>query len=538
MANRETPTSLNLNPYTGEWGYTQVAHLLRRTMFGATVADIAKIQAKSMSDAVDLLLADQPAPPDAPLVWYHIEIGGVVDGQTWVNLDYNSVNDFNRSQSLVGWYVQLLLTQNISIREKMTLFWHNHFSCGITAVSDARYMYIHNGLIRSNALGNFKTLVKSVTLDPAMLRYLSGNKNVATAPNENFARELQELFTIGKGSEVSAGDYTTYTEADVKAAAHVLTGWKDDRDTITAVFNASQHDPGDKQFSVRYANTVIKGSTDQTGAERELDDLITMIFNQNETARYVCRKLFSWFVDYKIDDAIEQNVIGVMAQTLIFNNFEIKPVLSQLLKSSLFYDAAYRGCMIKTPIDLVIGSVRTLGIAMPSPDKITTQYYGFISLRETAGHMQMSLLEPPNVAGWPEYYEAPQYHELWLNSGTLGARVTFLDDIATDKFQLVVQDYEKTSFDPTQLIKQLSDPTDPKKIIADLAKLLYPNPLADDQMTSLHEQLLSGLPDYEWTSEWTTFLADPLNPTKKAAVKTKLVTLIKYMLELAEYQLM
>jgi uncharacterized protein (DUF1800 family) len=539
MNPKQTPLSLTLDPYTGPWGATQAAHLLRRTMFGATSRDISLVKRMVVSDAVDsTLLAVQTAVIDPPLVWYHSEIGGVVDGQTWVNLDYDKTHDFDRSQSLVDWHVNLMLTQGISILEKMSLFWHNHFSCGTTTVGDARYMYKQSILIRNNALGNYKSLVKSITLDPAMLRYLSGNQNVASAPNENYGRELQELFTIGKGPEVAAGDYTTYTEADVKAAAHVLTGWSDDPKTVSTVFTAANHDPSDKQFSARYGNQVIKGGSDQAGAERELDDLLTMIFSQPETAKYICRKIFRWFVDYVIDDTIEQNVIAPLAQTLVTNNFEIKPVLSQLLKSSLFFDAAYNGCIIKTPLDLVIGTMRTLSVGLPLPDNITDRYNGFLSLYETSSNMLMTLLEPPNVAGWPEYYEAPQYHELWINSGTLDARIKFLDDIVTNQYIIVGQFPLPANLDPTAVAKLSSNPSDSATLVSDLATLFYPNPLTADQLTTLVDVLIPGLPTYEWTNEWTGFIADPTNAVTKSAVSTKLTNLIKYMVELAEYQLM
>jgi uncharacterized protein (DUF1800 family) len=536
MNSTPAPLSLTLDPYTGPWGFAQATQLLRRTMFGATSADIASMAKLTMSAAVDALLAVQAAPKDQPLVWYHLD--SVPDGQTWVNLDYNAGQDFNRGLSLNGWCTNLLITQNISIREKMTLFWHNHFSCGLSAVADARYTYKQNLLLRANALSNFKSLVKAITLDPAMLRYLSGNLNVASAPNENYGRELQELFTIGKGPEVSSGDYTTYTEADVKAAAHVLTGWSDDPKTIAPVFTAANHDPSDKHFSARYGNTIIKGAADQTGAEREIDDLLTMIFNETATAQYICRKLFRWFVDYQVDSTIEQNVIASLAQTLITNNFEIKPVLSQLFKSSLFFDPAYTGNIIKTPLDLIIGTVRTLGVQLPHPENITSQYYGWITLQLTGANLQMALLDPPNVAGWPEYYEAPQYHELWINSGTLDSRIKFLDDIISNTYQMTVQTYYTSNVDLTQLALQLSDPTNPVTLISDLANLLYPNPLTTDQLKTLHDQLLPGLPDYEWTNEWSAFTAAPTDATTKAAVSSKLTNLLKYMLELAEYQLM
>ena len=486
-----------------------------------------------------MLLSDV-AETSLPLIWYHYDINGTQQDQPWKDLPYDATNDFNRSQSLGAWWLSLMISQNISIREKMTLFWHNHFACGAVAVSDARYSYKQSALLRTNALGNFKSLVKSITLDPAMLRYLSGNLNVSAAPNENYGRELQELFTIGKSAEVSTGDYTTYTEADVKAAARVLTGWSDDQTTVGYVFNAANHDSTDKQFSNRYNNTVIKGRMDQAGAEAEIDDLLTMIFSQTATAQYICRKLYRWFVDYVIDNNIEQNVIGPLAQCLITNNFEIKPVLSLLLKSAMFYDPAIVGCIIKNPLDLIVGTMRHINVVMPtSGSDDITQYYGWIGLRLSGANIGMDLLEPPNVAGWPEYYEAPAYHEIWINSSTLDSRIKFLDDIVQGKYQIAVQTYYTSSIDPTVFAKQSSDPSQPDTLIGDWVNFLFPNALTAAQMTTLHDTLLPGqLPNYEWTNEWVAFVASPGDATKKQAVSQKLTQLLKYMLEMAEYQLM
>ncbi len=538
MGKLHTATSTAMDPYKGAWGTTEAAHLTRRSMFGATSKDIVTLAQLSMSQAVDLLLADQPAETSAPLVWYHYDIGGVTQGQTWVNLPYDATNDFNRTQSLGAWWLSLMIGQKLSIREKMTLFWHNHFACGAASVGDARYSYKQCTLLRTNALGNFKSMVKSITFDPAMLRYLSGNKNVSGAPNENYGRELQELFTIGKGAETSTGDYTTYTEADVKAAARVLTGWSDDPATVGYSFTAQHHDTTDKQFSARYGSTVIKGGSDQAGAEREVDDLLTMIFNEDATARYISRKLYRWFVDYVIDDSVEQNVIGPLANSLKANNFEIKPVLALLLKSSHFYDLAYRGCVIKTPLDYIVGSLRTLGVVMPSQEGVITIYYGWIGLLITGGNLQMNLLEPPNVAGWPAYYQIPEFHEIWLNADTLDSRIKFADDLVSNKYQIAVQTYYLSYLDPTLFAEQSSDASQPDTLINDWANLLYPNPLNVDQLKTLHDTLLPGLPNYEWTAEWTNFLNNPSDAAKKQAVSTKLTTLLKYMLELAEYQLM
>jgi uncharacterized protein (DUF1800 family) len=530
-------SSTALDPYTGTWGFAEAAHLTRRCMFGATSSDIAELQKLSMSQAVDLLLADQPAESSNPLVWYHYDIGGVTQGQTWVHLDYDALNDFNRGQSLGAWWLSLMISQQLSIREKMTLFWHNHFACGAASVGDARYSYKQTTLLRVNALGNFKSMVKQLTLDPAMLRYLSGNKNVRTAPNENYGRELQELFTIGKGAETSTGDYTTYTEADVKAAARVLTGWSDDQPTVGHIFTAANHDPSDKTFSARYGNTVIKGGSDEAGAERELDDMLAMIFGEDATARYIVRKLYRWFVDYVIDDSVEQNVIAPLAATLTANNFEIKPVLSQLLKSLLFYDPACRGCIIKTPLEYIVGTLRGLDVVMPSKEGVISIYYGWIGLMLTGGNMQMNLLEPPNVAGWPAYYQVPEFHEIWLNADTLDSRVKFVDDIVSNKYQIAVQTFYTTLIDPTVIAQHSSDPSNPDTLIKDWMNLLYPNPLTTDQIKTLHDTLLPGLPNYEWTNEWTAFKNNPNDAAGKQAVSDKLSVLLKHMLELAEYQL-
>ena len=533
-----TASPNSLDPYTGTWGALQSAHLIRRTMFGATAAEIATLTKQTMSQAVDTLLADGSPETSMPLIWYHYDINGSTQGDSWVPLDYDTTNDFNRNESLAAWWINLMLSQSLSIREKMTLFWHNHFACGVTAVSDARYMYKQNAMLRANALGNFKSLAKSITFDPAILRYLTGNKNIRTAPNENYGRELQELFTIGKSDEVSAGDYMTYTEADVKAAAHVLTGWSDDQKSVGYVFKTADHDPSDKQFSARYGSTVIKGRADQAGAEAEIDDLLTMIFSEDATARYICRKLYRFFVDYVIDDSIEQNIIGPLANCLKTNNFEIKPVLTLLLKSSHFYDPGFAGCIIKTPLDLLIGSIRVLGVVMPANEGLITQYYGWIALRLTGANLQMKLLEPPNVAGWPAYYQSPEYHEIWINAATLDARIQFLDQILTNTYSAAVTNYYKTSLDPTQFAALSSDASNPNTLISDWANLLFPNPLTSDQLKTLHDTLLPGLPDYEWTNEWNAFIGSPGDATKQQAVTDKLTQLLKYMVEMAEYQVM
>lgn len=534
FANKALPdvmrTTSGLEEYTGAWGFEQVAHLLRRTMFGATKGDITDMMSHTLAEVVDTLLIDH-SPPDPPLNTNNSDTGAPV-GQTWVNATTNNFNN-PRIFSLKAWWIGLMLNQSVSLREKMTLFWHNHFVTESIDVGDARLSYRENALLRQYAFGNFKELTKQVTIHPAMLRYLNGNTNTRANPNENYARELQELFTIGKGPEIGPGNYTNYTEDDVKAAARVLTGWRDDPQTLTSTFVPNRHDPTNKQFSSAYGNVVITGRTGANGA-LEIDDLLDMIFDQDETAKFICRKLYRWFVYYVIDNAAEENVINPLTEILRNNNYDIKPVLRTLFKSAHFFDSLNMGCMIKNPVDFVVGMSREFTLAFPPSSEFQRQYNTWRYIRGQAAGMQMDICDPPNVAGWPAYYQVPQYYQLWINSDTLPKHNQFTDTLLKNGytaggFTLIV--------DPIAFSLQVSDPADPNILVSECAKLLFPIEITENQKTFLKNTLIPGLPDYEWTSEWNDYINDPTNLGKRNAVRSKLQAFLSFMLGMAEYQL-
>lgn len=523
-----------LEPYTGEWTAKQARHLLRRAMFGSTPKDVSVILKGSMSQAVDMLITPVPAP--APIAY--VNSGSVTQGQSWATAGYDSNQENARLTFLQSWWIKLMLDQGISLTEKMTLFWHNHFSCGANSVKDARYMYKQNDLLRQNVFGNFKTLVKEISLDPAMLRYLSGAYNTKTSPNENYARELQELFSIGKGPEIAPGNYTHYTEADVKTAAKVLTGWSDDQTGLTYKFTDANHDSTDKTFSLAYGNRVIKGGKGKQEALREMDELLTMIFDQQQTATYLVRKLYRWFVDYVIDVEVEKNIIQPLADIFRKSNYEVKPVLDALFKSAHFYDNAKIGCMIKSPADLVLGTIRLFPHPLLFPTTLPQTNWAYRTLRRVMGTMQLDILNLPNVAGLPAYWQEPVFHEIWINADTLQKRIKFTNDYSFDKFQLDEMDYGSAPrIDPLEAVKLISDPSNPLVIVNEFAQLMYPMQLAPEQITELKSVLIPGLPDYEWTVEWNDYQKNPTDATKSAAVADKLRGLLKYMLAMAEYQL-
>lgn len=490
----------------------------------------------SLDQIVALLLEDTPAPSE-PIA---------VDNQQekeWVNATFNAGKDNLYQTYLLSWWIDLMLQQGVSLREKMTLFWHNHFATGAIGVKDARYMYRQNALFRSSPYGSFRDLVGKVTLDSAMLRYLNGNTNKKGSPNENYARELQELFTIGKGPERAPGDYTTYTEADIKAAARVLTGWSDNNTAgIGSKFTASNHDTGDKTFSAAYGNRVIRGGATQEEATRELNELLDMIFEQEATAKYICRKLYRWFVDYIIDQQTEQDMIEPMATLLRASNFQMKPVVEALLKSEHFYNSGRIGCVIKTPADLLIGTVRTFSWLNDAehetlyPATTAKKNWAYRTLRRQMATMGLDLMNPPNVAGWPAYWQSPVFHEIWINADTLQKRVNFLKDSSTDGL-LLDEAYYRSLIDVIAFARTLADPSDVDKLVDESAAILFPFPLTAAQKSLLNDIMLPGLPDYVWTVEWNEYIDAPDDMVKRKSVEDKLRALYGHMLSMAEYQL-
>lgn len=514
----------DLTPYAGAWTRQEVAHLLKRTMFGATKADIDHFLTLTPSQAIDELLNNIPvvSPPvrDYGLIAdddgvLHDDVG-VAQGQTWVN-DFNttsfseirgSINRL-RVESLRKWWSGLIINQNRSIWEKMVLFWHHHFSVQVEEVDNATMMWRHHNLLRSNALGNVKQLVKDVTIDPAMLIHLNGYLNTRLAPDENYARELQELFSVGKGPG------SEYTENDVIAAARVLTGWRINSNTYTSYLDASSHDTGTKSFSAFYNNTTISNT-----GETEVDALVDMIFNTTESARFICRKLYTWFVYYQIDEQTETDVIEPLAQLLISSNYEVKPVLSALLKSEHFFDPLNQACYIKSPLDMIAGTLREFSVPFPVYTNYATGYPLFYSIYQRAAEMQQTLFQPPDVSGWQAYYQDPMYYEIWVNSNSLPKRADFTDALVADDV-----------IDCRAFAAYSSNPADPNQLIDDITALLLRYPLSANSKTYVKNNFLinnSGS-DATWTNAW--------NSNNNAVINPALKDMFRFLMNLPEFHL-
>jgi uncharacterized protein (DUF1800 family) len=344
-------------------GFDEARHLLSRTTFGATPAEIHAFEAMDHETAIDRLLA----------TWHG---DALTMPPTW------SGPPDEQARGLCNWWVEEMLVTDQPLVERMTLFWHNHFTSALGKVGSAPAMYRQNALFRREAFGNFARLLKAVAHDPAMLIYLDGAQSIERQPNENFARELLELFTLGEGH---------YREADVKNAARAFTGWSVDR-TEVPVFRLDQHDGGEKTF------------LGQTG-HFDGNDILDIVLDHPRTAELVCAKLWREFVSLLPDPA----EIARLAAILRSSGYEIKPVLKAMFLSPAFRDPMNRGALIKSPVELLVGSVHLLGLPVPE--------------MTTISGMMMALGQlpfyPPNAKGWPG-------GEGWITTYTLLLRQAYL----------------------------------------------------------------------------------------------------------------
>ncbi|MEM1220379.1 MAG: DUF1800 domain-containing protein [Bacteroidota bacterium] len=523
-----------LDPYTGPWELQQAGHLLRRTTLGPTLEQIKQTQIAGLQTTVAQLLEVLP-PLNPPVNHFFENDPNVPIGATWIEAPYSTTTNFipYRLTSLGGWMFGAMLQEGISLREKMALFWHNHF---VTAeINDARFRYRYYETLREYAVGNFRDLTKAMTIDPSMLRYLNGNQNTKNAPNENYARELLELFTVGKGELAEPGDYTTFTEQDVVEIAKVLTGWRDtgyvspsDSIPVGNIFLPNQHDTTTKQLSHRFGEVTISNAGDQ-----EYSQLIDIIFESDAVATFLCRKLYRWFVFYDIPEEVEQNVIAPMAQCLRENDYEVAPVLEALLQSEHFYDSLNYGVMIKNPLDFVISTVKSNQVAYPDQN-LAIQYTAWFESIVVLNEMQMGFFAHPSVAGWKAYYQEPLFYRHWINAVTLPVRMDITTALATTGVSVFNQ---TLIIDVLGQVAALENPADPNALIEELCVLMFPLPVTQNQRDYFKSILINGLPDFEWTIEYSDYLADPQNSMLAASVENKLRNLYRAMLNMSEFYL-
>lgn len=574
-----------LAPYTGAWTSWEVNHLLRRLSFGAKRADITALLALTVSDAVDSLLtfSATPANPSPTPLYFNginyadtlgsgtgtpVVSGGVAQAADWTTSNLTGYPPFgpnySRRISLEYWNWGVIINDAKSIREKMQQFWHHFIPINFESLENSEQnsaimSYEYMKLLRQNALGNFKTLIKAISKTPAMLVYLSNQYSTAAVPNENFARELLELFAMGKTPTQN------YTEPDIIAASKVFSGWRVPTfiaaTTPASAFNSVYHNQTNKVFSSNFVSASFPTATinNQTGVNgaNEFDQFFDMLFaaQANTIAKYICRRLYRYFVYYDIDANIETNVIVPLSATLISNNWEMLPVVKQLFKSQHFFDMANRGVMIKSPIDYLSGIIRTLNVnttatiinitsnpTNPNTSLLDTQYFTWRYFQDYSdGNLGQGIGAPPNVAGWKAYYQGPTYYQNWINSETIQKRATIITSVLSNNGFSTYQG-APVNVDLIAFVQQFGNTiaSDPALLVNEVVKSLLAVDIPATYKTSQLKniELLNYQADTYWTGIWNLYVSTPTNTTNTNLVKTRLRVLFTAVMQLAEFQLM
>lgn len=540
----------SLNAKTGALGRRLAAHLLRRTSYQFTRERIELFATKTADEAVDELMNLTPLVVEQPIDY--------LNGQPWINpvVGSPSTNAFKRLY-VTSWWVNEAL-HDPSIGHKMMFFLHSNFVTNYGGTK-SHELFDYLALLRYYALGNFKELALKMTLNPMMLRYLDGTYNTKNNPNENYAREFFELFTIGKGPQIGEGNYTNYTEEDVQAAARVLTGIKAsaynerhdyvdaDNNIPTGYYTYDLHATSDKTFSSAFQNTVISGAVDEADMTRELEDFVDMVFAQDETARFICRKLYRFFVSGKIDAEIETDIIEPLAAVFRDNNYELLPVLTTLLKSQHFYDEddstnsdEIIGSLFKTPLDIVLNIISYFKLEIPDaltdPENHYLNFYGGSVIVDQLERSHLRLFRPDSVAGYPAFFQQPNWHREWFSSSSIVARYGIADRFIKGYSSDGGFNLGGVKLDVVDFVRNnISDPFNSFTVISELLEDMTCETIPSQRFGYfLLEIFLDDIDLNDWTIEWARYVATE----DDVEVRIALERLVKHMLFSPEFQLM
>ncbi len=472
------------------WNLQWAGHLYRRAGFGATPDELREAVAQGLPATLDRLI--QGDPKETP------------DWESLLEATGDRPASYDNLQALRGWWLYAMLNTPRPLQEKMTLFWHNHFATSAVKVQRTRLMFRQNVLLRHHALGKFRPFLLDISRDPAMLVWLDSNNNVKGKPNENYARELMELFSLGVGH---------YTEKDIREAARAFTGWHTSNAKFD--FESYQHDDGPK--------TVLGRTGNWNG-----DDIVRIVLDQPAAARFLVRKLYRAFISENADppDALLEPLATAFRQS----DYDIAALMRTMLSSRHFFSPyAYRQ-RIKSPVEFVVSTVRLL--FRKEAEKSVVEPSSLIADLEAMGQ---ELFAPPNVKGWPG-------GKTWLNSATVLARHNFAQKVASGHLP--------AGFDePSALlalraqIEDVAVPAAPEKdppeptperdtaALADRAKAADPARVVD----ALVETILQGRISPAARAKLVAFVAD--GKPAGAALKRRLRDAVHAIMTVPEYQL-
>ncbi|GAB4488463.1 MAG: hypothetical protein OHK0019_04800 [Saprospiraceae bacterium] len=464
------------------WNARRVAHLYRRLGFGATHAQIQQGLLMTPSALVDSLLDTAAAlPPPVPPVWGN-----------WLYSQYgnNTALVFQHIKELKRRWLADMLGEGI--RAKMAFFWSDHFVTQLSGYMCNSWLWNYYSILHQYAFGNFKDFVLTIGKSPAMLHYLNGNLNVVGEPNENYARELMELFTMGESNG--------YTQNDIVNMARALTGWQaDDDDCAPATFNPGKHDNGQK---------TIFGQTANFG----FDDAHNLIFTArpDQVSRYIAEKIYKYFVYQNADS----QVIDGLATTFKNSNWELLPMMKQLFKSEHFFEEQLLNARIKSPMETFVPILKMSGCIYPT--QITDDWLDEVLYFAYILHEE--LFEPPNVSGWKE-------HRPWINESTLSLRWEY----SAKTIDLFFQN-DTALANLVQLAMDLTNQSnDPVVVTTALVEFFTGQTLDPVHLQAAVGHFKAGIPEnYFLDGSWNLFWDE---------VPEQIINLLKYLIKLPEFQL-
>lgn len=544
-----------INKYSGDWTDAQKKHLLNRVLMGYAKYHLDDLKDLDLDQCIDLIFTQEEQLP-LPVNDYYLDwpderyeelnknlgeseykVTPVAPGEPWVESAFpGNVGPWDQYNSLKAFCIKHQLRQKTSIHWKLSFFIHNLLPTPFDSGASAKASWQYLRFLFKAPFQSYKQTIIDISKDPNMLWYLNLQFSRKDNPDENFAREIQELFTVGKGANAK------YTESDVKAFSKIFVGWESDflshekPGKILTRFTYWNHDTSDKQLSGFYGNKLIKGREGEAGAE-EFDELMDIIFENKEVDYYISRRLYQFFVYPDIDQETENSIIEPMAKKFRESNFSLIETLKILLKSEHFYDSNNFNSMIKSPLEFVYGGLKSLGLHKENyytqiknysngnnfsvPEKytnlITRDFYFYRTFHWLLNNSGCTFGEPPSVSGWPPYYQAPVYDLFWINSKTISNRAGLGQNLEWDYFleyDDVNESYIKLDIDYSKIIDEMTNPEDVNSVVDQFLETFISVEIGEEQKDDLKQIILNSVSPTHYTELYNNYKSNPTQENK------------------------
>lgn len=557
-SSRKKITSYSLEPYRGDFGYAQKKHLLNRALIGRSNKDLSNIEGLDLDQAIDQIFKKEDLPPEPAYDFFYINGGSKEDilkyqkekapekytkwvnkGESYSNINFELIPG-KAVFSMRAWLLKQFATQSTSIHWRICFFLYQLIPVHDNAIpGGAKWLHEYYMKLFKYSYGNYKDLIHEVTTDFGMLKYLNLTLSKKENPDENYARELLELYTVGKE------DGAKFSESDVKEISKLLTGWHTGSDSLLyfqrqgfseseqfddvyfadgplfSWFDPQNHDASDKQLSSYFDNKIIQGREGEEG-KKELDDLLTIIFDNEDTSKYIARRIYQFFVNPLVDNETEEKIIIPLSQVFKNSNFNVAETVKVLLKSEHFFDPINYNSIIKSPLEFYLSIFKELHLKyVQNPtafepggggfqihyalaDPLAKDYFIYYHLNSYLEQSGLNFTFPPSVSGWKPYYQKPIYDMFWINTYTIKKRGEI--DFLVGQFHVYLQGLgggdgsDVIQCDLYDYISSIKNFKYINPFIEGLTKRFLNSDVDEETFNVLKESILDGKSESYWTS--------------------------------------